>query len=349
MLSLRDVMWLGASAFVIYLLYALSNIMVPFVAGFAFAYLLDPLADRLEGLGLPRIGATAIITLAFTAIIFMVVLFGLPLIAEQVFIIVDVLPHYAEEARKWAANLSQSEQSSKIIEDLSNDALATIRVVGQALLLRSLSFLNVLVLIVITPVVAFYMLNDWDRMLAQINLHLPPEKAPIIRKIAREADAVLAGFLRGQALVCLTLGLFYASGLWFVGLNGGILTGLLAGLVSFIPYVGAAFGIVLAGTLGVIQFWPNWEPLVLIAAVFVIGQFLEGNFLTPRLVGERVRLHPVWIMFALLAFGTIFGFIGLLLAVPIAAIIGVIVRHGIYIYTDEVLNPRPDDDKGATE
>lgn len=348
-MKMRGILWLGAIALLIYLLSALSSIMLPFVAGFAIAYLLDPLADKLESFGLPRLAATGMITFIFTIAIVLAALFGLPLVAEQILIMVEVLPQYAEAARDWAMDMSNSDQSAKIIQDLSDDALDTIGSVGQALLLRSLSFLNVLALIVITPVVAFYMLNDWDRMIAQIDKYLPPEKASAIRKIAKESDDVLAGFLHGQGLVCLILGGFYATGLWFVGLNGGILAGLLAGLVSFIPYVGATFGIILAGILGFVQFWPNWEPLLIIGAIFVIGQFVEGNFLTPKLVGERVRLHPVWMMFALLAFGALFGFIGLLLAVPIAAVVGVIVRYGVYIYEDEVLHIVSHNDEGAGE
>jgi predicted PurR-regulated permease PerM len=185
---------------------------------------------------------------------------------------------------------------------------------------------------VITPIVAIYMLNDWDHMVARINALLPDEQASTLRLLATQIDETLGAFARGQMMVCLALGVLYAIGLSFVGLNSAIFVGLLAGLVSFVPYVGAAFGLVLAGALGFGQFGFEWGALLQIAAVFFAGQFIEGNILTPRLVGNRVKLHPVWIIFALLAMGSLFGFLGLLLAVPIAAVIGVLMRRLIGVY-----------------
>lgn len=329
MLNMRDILWLGAVAFIFYLLYALASIMLPFVAGFILAYLLNPLVDRLESRGLPRFVATNLIMAVFITALVGGAVFALPAMATQVLLLADVLPQYADRARDWAAGFSSSDQSTKMIENVSNDALAAIAMIGQGLLLRSLSFLNVLALIIITPIVTFYMLNDWDKMLAHINRHLPADKAVMIKHIASSTDEVLTGFLRGQVIVCLILALFYAGGLWLIGLEGGIVTGLLAGLISFIPYIGALFGVVLAGTLSLVQFWPDWHFLAMVGVLFTVGQFIEGNFLTPHFIGNRVRLHPVWIMFALLAFGTLFGFLGLLLAVPLAAVIGVVVRYAI--------------------
>ncbi len=329
MLNMRDILWLCAVAFIFYLFYALASIMLPFVAGFILAYLLDPLVDRLEAHGLPRLAATSLIMAVFIAVLISGAVFALPAMAVQILLLADVLPQYADKAHDWAAGFSLSGQSTKMIENVSNDALAAIFMIGQGLLLRSLSFLNVLALIVIMPIVAFYMLNDWDKMLAHINRHLPANKAVMIRHIASATDEVLTGFLRGQAIVCLILALFYAVGLWLIGLEGGIVAGLLAGFISFIPYIGALFGLVLAGTLSLVQFWPDWHFLAMVGVLFAVGQFIEGNFLTPHFIGNRVRLHPVWIMFALLAFGALFGFLGLLLAVPLAAVIGVVVRYAI--------------------
>ena len=339
---------LGVSLF---LIYNLSAIMLPFVAGFAIAYLLDPVADRLEAVGLPRIAATATITIAFMILIVVSIFLGLPIIAEQVVTLLEVMPDHVERLRIWAGDLGSNEQTSQVIERLSQDALNTVGMLGQELFLKSLSFLNVVALLVVTPVVAVYILNDWDRMVAAIDSHLPPQKAPQIREIARQIDDVLTGFVHGQGVVCLFLGTFYALGLYFIGLEGGVLTGMLAGLVSFIPYIGAVFGVTVAVILGIFQFWPDWQPFALMALVFGVGQFIEGNFLTPRRIGERVRLHPVWIMFALLAFGSLFGFLGLLLAVPVAATLGVLVRSGVEVYEeiiDAELQAGDDSTSGGT-
>ena len=203
------------------------------------------------------------------------------------------------------------------------------------ILLTGLSVLNVLALVIITPVVAVYMLNDWDRMVDQLDRLLPKTHGPQVRQLATQIDEILAGFVRGQITVCFLLAMFYATGLSVVGLDAGIVVGVTAGLTSFIPYVGAVFGLALGLATALGQFGVEYVVLAQIACVFVLGQFLEGNVLTPRLVGDRVRLHPVWIIFALLAMGNLFGFIGLLLAIPVAAAAGVLVRFATTIYMRE--------------
>ena len=175
-----------------------------------------------------------------------------------------------------------------------------------------------------TPVVAFYMLVDWDRMVRTVDSWMPVRQRETIRAIAHDIDRAIAGFVRGQALVCLILGTFYAVGLSVIGLNFGALIGMTAGLLSFIPYVGSLTGLILSMGVAIVQFWPDWTMILATLGIFVFGQFVEGNILSPKLVGESVGLHPVWLMFALLAFGALFGFVGLLLAVPLAAAIG---RH----------------------
>lgn len=336
----RNLIWLVALALLVALVWALSDILLPFIAGFIIAYFLDPVADRLEKTGLPRLAATAFITAMFTLVLILIALFGLPVLAEQLLALVEVLPGYVEAVRLWVAGLGETGQVAELLEKLSGDAVNQLAGLGQNLLLHSLSFLNLLALLFITPIVSFYMLNDWDKMTARLDKLLPAKQAPAIREIARQVDEVLDGFIHGQTLVCITLAVIYMVGLSLAGLKGAILVGVLAGLVSFIPYVGAIFGIVLAGVLAVIQFWPDWSQMLLVGLVFVAGQFIEGNFLTPRLVGDRVRLHPVWIMFALLAFGSLLGFVGLLLAVPIAAILGVLVRHMVGYYETDINGPQ---------
>jgi predicted PurR-regulated permease PerM len=191
---------------------------------------------------------------------------------------------------------------------------------------------SVLSLFIVTPVVAFYLLVDWDRMIATIDGWVPPRHRATVRQIGREIDHALSGFMRGQSALCLILGTFYAVGLWMIGLNFGLLIGMLAGLISFIPYVGSISGLVLALSVAMVQFLPDWTWVGATLMVFIVGQFVEGNILSPKLVGASVGLHPVWVMFALLAFGSLFGFTGLLLAVPLAAMIGVLMRFALHRY-----------------
>jgi predicted PurR-regulated permease PerM len=197
---------------------------------------------------------------------------------------------------------------------------------------QGLALVGLISLIFITPVVAFYMLLDWDRMVARVDELLPREHAETIRGLAREINEVLAGFLRGQGLVCLFLGVFYAAGLSLVGLKFGLIVGIVTGVLSFIPYLGTVTGFVASVALACFQFWPDYAHIGLVIGIFILGQFIEGNFLQPKLVGNKVRLHPVWVMFAILAFGSLFGFAGALIALPVAAAIGVVARFGIARY-----------------
>jgi predicted PurR-regulated permease PerM len=195
-----------------------------------------------------------------------------------------------------------------------------------------MALVSVASLVIVTPVVAFYMLYDWDRMVKMVDGWLPRDHAPAIRQIARDIDAAMAGFIRGQGTVCILLGIFYAIGLTVAGLNFALLIGLASGLLSFIPFVGAIVGLIASVGVALVQFWPDWVMVLVVAAIFGFGQFLEGNFLSPRLVGDSVGLHPVWLMFSLFAFGYLFGFVGMLVAVPLAAAIGVVTRFLLQKY-----------------
>jgi predicted PurR-regulated permease PerM len=199
------------------------------------------------------------------------------------------------------------------------------------------AILSVIALLVVTPVVAFYLLVDWDRMVATVDRWLPRRQRETIRLLAGDIDAAIAGFVRGQATVCFLLGTFYAAGLSLVGLNFGALIGMTAGLLSFIPYVGSLTGLLLSVGVAIVQFWPDWTWILATLGIFVFGHFVEGNILSPKLVGASVGLHPVWLMFALLAFGSLFGFLGLLLAVPLAAAVGVVARHALGRYMESPL------------
>jgi predicted PurR-regulated permease PerM len=334
--------WSLGLVFLVLALWLLSGILLPFIAGMALAYLLDPLADRLQRLGLKRLPATLVILLCFLSVFTLALVLLLPLMFEQLGQFIGQLPDYVKKLQAIIASPGQA-----WLRDLLGNNMDSVQgslgdVVSQGVtwltsFLGSIwaggqAVLGIVSLLVVTPVVTFYMLVDWDRMIATIDRFLPLEQRDTIRRLAREIDDAISGFLRGQALVCLFLGTFYALGLTLVGLNFGLLIGLGAGIVSFIPYIGTIAGFMVAISVAIAQFWPEVVPVMMVAGVFGAGQFIEGNILQPKLVGSSVGLHPVWLMFALFAFGALFGFVGLLLAVPIAAAIGVLVRFALMRY-----------------
>ncbi|MFQ5784379.1 MAG: AI-2E family transporter [Alphaproteobacteria bacterium] len=338
--------WLGGLVVFGLCLYVLRGILLPFVAGMAVAYLLDPIADRFESWKLSRTQATSVITALFVIAAAGAFVLLLPLLHQQLIDFIGRLPDYVNGLREFAAPLTETLLARLAPEDVARvqDAFAgaSDRAVGWALGIvggiwqSGLAIVNLLSLLFITPIVTFYLLRDWDRIVAWIDALLPRAHAEVIRTQVRLIDETLAGFVRGQGLVCLLLGVAYAAGLTAVGLDFGLIVGLATGLVSFIPYFGAIFGLVVSVGMALLQFD---EPLRvgLVAAVFVAGQVLEGNVLTPKLVGERVGLHPVWVIFGALAGGSLFGFVGILLAVPVSAVIGVLVRFAVGRYVASAL------------
>jgi len=338
----RTVYWLAGLAAFIGALYALSDILLPFVAGIAIAYLLDPVTDVLEKWRLPRWAAAALVTFGSIVVVVAGVLLLIPLLQTQLMDFVERIPQFADLIRERAvrlleflqARLSAAEMDAlraKIGAFAGRDAIAWLGGVLGGLWGGGVALLNVLSLMVITPIVTFYLLRDWDLLVARIDGWLPRRHVDVIREQMRLIDRTLSGFVRGQLMVCLMLGTFYAIGLTVVGLDFGLVIGLATGLVSFVPYFGMLAGFVVGIGVAVAQFG-SWVPVALVAAVFVIGQFVEGNFITPRVVGNRIGLHPVWLIFALLAGGALFGFTGLLLAVPVAAVLGVLVRFSLERY-----------------
>ena len=353
--------WIFILIATVLLLYLLSEIMLPFVAGMALAYVLDPLADRLEKMGLSRMLATVIILFVFALLFLLFIGSALPVLAKQIADFASHLPGYIERLRELfgSFNLSwlQAEwmpeflklESGSLEEPLTKIAGKMAEWGGQllgSLVSGGMAVVNLLALLVVTPVVAFYLLFDWDTMIAKIDSWVPRQHVEEVRQIARDIDDVLAGFVRGQGMVCLFLGLFYGIGLTIVGVNFGLLIGLGAGVISFIPYIGSIVGLVVAFSVALVQFFPDWLPLIGVAVVFAVGQFIEGNFLQPKLVGGHVRLHPVWLMFALFAFGYLFGFVGMLLAVPLAAALGVLTRFALARYLESPLYRGPEDAAG---
>ncbi|HTZ78710.1 MAG TPA: AI-2E family transporter [Stellaceae bacterium] len=333
--------WVGGLACFFLLLWLLSPILLPFVAGFAIAYFLDPLAERLVRIKVPRGLASFIVLLWFLLILVLIFLLLVPILQSQVLDLIGNTPQLIATARHEAESLMQMAQERLSPEDLAKlrDAVGgkIADVVGWAggvlrdLLTRGLALANLLSLVFVTPVVAFFLLRDWDRIVARVDSWLPRAQAETIREQARLIDETLAGFLRGQLSVCVVLAIYYAIGLSLLGLNFGLVIGLLIGLFAFIPYIGGIFGFALSMLLAFTQF-REWHNIVYIVVLFLVGWTVEGNVLTPKLVGERVNLHPVWVIFALLAFGSLFGFLGVLIAVPIAAILGVLVRFALSQY-----------------
>lgn len=335
--------WLVALAVLLLGLYVLRGILLPFVAGLALAYMLDPVASRLERLGMGRLTASLIILLLFVLFLILVFVLLVPIAFNQLALLVENLPATTQRfqafAKEYGGPLIQrlggpqaltSLESS--LSDFVGQAARWLGTFASSIWSGGQAVIGVFALLVVTPVVAFYMLVDWGRMIATIDSWLPRRNADTIRTLAKEMNRAIAGFIRGQALVCLILGSFYAIALTSLGLNFGLLIGLLSGALTFIPYVGSATGFVLAVGVALFQFWPDWTMIAATVSVFMIGQFFEGNILSPKLVGDAVGLHPVWLMFALVAFGSLFGFVGLLLAVPIAAAIGVLMRFALQRY-----------------
>jgi predicted PurR-regulated permease PerM len=347
-LQRQALFWLIAAAVTALLLYVLRDVLLPFVAAMVLAYLLNPVAERAERFGIPRLWATLAILILFFVVFIGTLIVLVPLLGAQAISFLSVLPDYIVRLYRFAAlQLAEARDNpiaSYLLERLQGGEGDVGRIVqegarwGLALLggvwAGGQAVISILSLLVITPIVAFYILVDWPRMVAAVDAWLPRPSAHTIRALAIDIDVVIGAFLRGQAAVCLALAIFYGVALTATGLNFGLLIGIAAGLTSFIPYVGALFGFVLSVGVAIVQFWPTPAPILIVAGIFFIGQFIDGYVLQPALVGNRVGLHPVWLMFALFAFGSLFGFVGLLVAVPIAASIGVVLRYGLKRYQE---------------
>jgi predicted PurR-regulated permease PerM len=331
--------WLAAAVVFLLLLWLLNNILLPFVVGIVVAYFLDPLVGRLERLGMSRTWATTAVTIVAALLAVGIAMAILPPVFSQVQALIVNAPQYTVKLATRVMPLIEPVREKLDLPPLSlqelqaevsqraGQVLALLGSIAGQVAQRGIALVNLLSLLFLTPVVTFYLLRDWQRVVDSLDSALPLDHADTIRRLARDSNAAIAGYLRGQALVCISLGTIYAIGLSLVGLQFGLVIGLIAGAISFIPFVGTFVGAVMALGMALVQFPPDWWGVVKVAAVFLVGQALEGNVLSPKLVGDRVGLHPVWIMFALLAGGSLLGFVGVLIAVPVAAVIGVIVRH----------------------
>ena len=341
------VFWLAVTASFLFLIHALGTVLMPFVLGIVIAYFLDPVCNRLSRLGFPRWLATATVLALFVLVTVAVFWLVVPLLVDQAGQFIKALPGYIEHIRaylepklhhlmsslsdKQVAKMQETVES--YVGDATSVATSAASSIAQSIWQGGLAVVDIISLLIITPIVAFYMLRDWHYITSRVNSLLPLAHAETIRTQISEIDRTLAAFIRGQATVCVFMGTIYAVSLSLVGINFGAVIGLVAGLLSFIPFVGTGFGLIVASTIALVQF-DGYTHFAIVLGIFLVVHLLEGNVITPKFVGESVGLHPVWIIFALMAGGSLMGFTGMLLAVPVAAVTGVLVRFSLGRYLE---------------
>ena len=334
----KQAIWWGAVALVLALvLWLLGAAIMPFVLGMAIAYLLDPVVDRLERAGVSRVLAVVLITGLAVLALATALVWLVPLLIRQGTQLVETTPAMIDRLQAVVqSRYPHLFPDGGFVDNALQQARTTVAssmgtIVGTVM--GSINgVIGFVMVLVIAPVVAFYMLLDWDRMVRRIDALLPRPHLDTLRGLARQIDDSISGFVRGQAVVILILAVFYSVGLALAGLPFGIVIGVSAASLSFIPYVGTLVGGVISIGVALFTFWGEPERIIAVAGIFVAGQMLEGNYLQPKIVGGHVGLHPVWLMLALSVFGTLFGFVGLLVAVPLGAAVGVIVRYSVDRY-----------------
>ncbi len=330
--------WLAAGG---WLLYLLAPILTPFIVSALLAYLGDPLVDRLEARRVPRALAVTLVFCVILGVLLLLLLILVPRVESQLTHLAEKLPVYAAWLRghaepylgEWlgAGGGLDPEMLRKALAEHWQSAGGMLAGLWQSFSASGAALLGWIANLLLIPVLTFYLLRDWDELVAAVQALLPRDRAALWSRLARESDEVLGAFLRGQVLVMFALGVIYTTGLWVVGLDFALLIGMFAGLVSFVPYLGLIVGILVAGIASILQF-QGPDQLLWVVLVFVVGQLLEGTVLTPRLVGERIGLHPVAVIFAVMAGGQLYGFFGILLALPVAAVGMVLLRHLLETY-----------------
>lgn len=338
----QAVFWLLAGIAFFFLVDQLKEVLLPFVVGMGLAYGLNPAVDSLEKRGVPRLLASILLVGCLVVVFVLLLVFLVPAAVDQVQQLARTLPEDLQRFKAlvqgWARdNLSETLPNAEDAIDrgfgwLSGEQGSAAAWLAQSLWTQGRALFAVVSLVLVAPLVAFYLLVDWKRMMRELDLSLPREHADTLRAMGRDINAAVAAFVRGQGAVCLILGLFYAAGLWLTGLDYGVLIGLATGLLAFVPFLGWITGMIVATVLAFVQFWPQTLPVVMVLAVFLAGQALDAGFLSPKIVGPSIGLHPVWLIFALFAFSYLFGLVGTLVAVPMAAAVGVIVRYGVRAY-----------------
>ena len=319
-----------------------SSVLLPFVTAAAIAYALDPFCTRMSKAGVPRGLAAMLLVIGMIMVVLLFALLLYPLVLSQAALLVGRIPEYVRGISAFAAkSIAQLQQHlgpeyvnaklSDLVSSQAGSMLSFLASTASRIVVSGFAIFNVFSLMIVTPVVAFYLLRDWPGFIARVDGWVPRRYQAVARAQAREVDRILSAWVRGQALCCMILALFYASGLTLVGLDLGLVVGLAAGTLSFIPYVGSITGAVTSIGLALAQF-PTWTGVFYVIAVFVVGQVLEGYVIYPRFLGDRVELPAVWVIFALFAGGAAFGFLGIMLAVPVAATVGVLARFWLRRY-----------------
>jgi predicted PurR-regulated permease PerM len=331
--------WLITFLVICGLLWLLSEVLLPFVAGIALAYIQAPLADWLERRGMNRTVAALLIVTVVILFLLAVALLLVPVLAQQGVALAKSFPDYVTRMRDLLANSDHpwlqwiaEGDTKKTLSDFVGHAAAWLLGFAASLWAGGKALVSFASILIIMPVVTFYLISDWHGMIDILDSWVPLRHRETVRELAREIDRAISGFLRGQLGVCFFLGVYYAIGLTLVGLKFGLLIGLAAGLMTFVPYIGSLTGLLIGASVAIAQFWPEWQWIAAVIVIFLVGQFVEGNIIAPKFVGERVGLHPVWVIFAMFAFGYLFGFVGLLVAVPLAAAIAVLFRFGLRQY-----------------
>lgn len=338
--------WLAIFVIVSVLIYLLAPILMPFLSAAVLAYIADPLADKLEK-KMSRSLAVSVVFFTLSLVAVLVLLIVLPLLEKQIVVLAEKLPLYIDRAQNYLLPLLKEQFGFDIanfdismlkqsLSDYWKTAGGIAANVVSSISRSSLVLVSWVANFTLMLVVTFYLLRDWDSLVAKIHALIPRKNEKTIVTIAKESDEVLGSFFRGQMLVMFVLSIVYTIGLMFVGLDTALLIGSLSGMVSFVPYLGFIVGIVVAGVAALMQF-QDITPLFYVAIVFLIGQMLEGMLLTPWLVGDKIGLHPVAVIFAVLAGGQLFGFVGVLLALPVAAVVAVVLRHMLKRYTSSEL------------
>lgn len=334
--------WVTAAGLLILTIAVLKDILLPFIAGVAIAYFLSPLADRLVSLGLNRVVASLLIVATLAVVMIAALVLIVPVILTQAQELAAALPGEITRLRgvveTWARErlgpgfAGLDAQIGRASDALAENWASLAGWAATSIWSRSLAIVNFLALMLVTPLVVFYLLVDWHPMLEKIDGWLPRNHAASLRVLASDMNDAVAAFVRGQGTVCIILGIIYAVALSAIGLNYGLLIGLVTGLLAFIPFVGWALGFITATTVAVVQFWPEMLPILLVVAVFLAAQGLDAGFLSPTIVGSKIGLHPVWLIFALFVFSYLFGIVGTLVAVPLAAALGVLIRFALDVY-----------------
>ncbi len=355
----RLLFWLGLVLLAIVALGLVQPILMPFATGFAIAYVLAPPVTRIEAWGVRRSLASLCVLAVFLLGLALIMLILVPLIQGQIVQLITRVPNLVRALQDQLGQLILLLQEHLPAEDVSKvrdvlnaklaEAMTWLAGLVQGMITSSLAILNILSLVVVTPIVTFFLLRDWEKMVAQIDSYLPRQSLETVRGQVRLVSDTLVGFVHGQALICLILAIYYSVALTLAGLASGIALGLLIGILGIIPLLGVTTGFILAIGLAASQFG-TFSAILTVCGIFVVGQLAEANVLTPKLLGDRVHLHPVWVIFALFAGGTLYGFVGVLVAVPAAAVIGVLARFALSSYRRSSLyDAHPSESEGTGE